>query len=67
MDTFLKNMLIKSVLFVLLLLSNAACSNSEGYQAPVIVEPIVEEPIVINDPITPISDEDALDLVQKQP
>lgn len=50
----------------MLLFSKVACSNPEGYKAPIIVEPIVEEPIVINDPITPISDEDALDLVQKQ-
>jgi len=47
-----------------LIISCNSCSNSSSVETPIVpADPPIE---VINDPITPISDTDALDLVQQQ-
>ena len=39
------------------LLVCGSCSDNDNYKAPIIEEPVIEEPpIVINDPVTPISE-----------
>lgn len=66
MNTLFKSILFPSLFFPILI-SCTSCSNENGYKAPIVVEPIiVEPPVGINDPITPISDQDALDLVQRE-
>lgn len=65
----IRNPRLKILLVVLTsyLLVCGSCSDNDKYKAPIIEEPaIVEPPIVINDPVTPISDEDALNLVQRE-
>jgi hypothetical protein len=55
-----------SFLFINILLSSASCSKSDNIEEPAAPDPVDPILVVINDPVTPISDIDALDLVQKE-